>query len=82
LAEQWLGKPLDAEPDLARLVGRYLAAFGPAAPDIREWSRVAGLRAVDRGRRLRAGTVLVDGMVAVLAFAEPDAARRDVRLTT
>jgi hypothetical protein len=47
LAEDWLGKPLDAEPDPARLVRSYLVAFGPASvADIRNWSRLTGLREV------------------------------------
>jgi winged helix DNA-binding protein len=54
LADEWLGTPLDPEPDLAPFVLRYLAAFGPAAPaDVRTWAGVTGLRPVIE--RLRPG---------------------------
>ena len=46
-AEAFLGAPVAAEPDVADMVRRYLAAFGPATvADIRTWSGVTGLRAV------------------------------------
>jgi Winged helix DNA-binding domain len=53
-AECWLGQPVQpveaspAEPDgIARLVTRYLAAFGPAtAKDAQAWSGLTGLKAV------------------------------------
>jgi hypothetical protein len=66
LAEDWLGRPLAAEPATETLVRRYLAAFGPAsAKDIQTWSGLTrlggllpamGLRAV----RDEAGTELYD----------------------
>jgi hypothetical protein len=52
LTEDWLGEPVPDEGDVEALVLRYLTAFGPAAPaDVRNWSRVTGLRAaIDRLR--------------------------------
>jgi Winged helix DNA-binding domain len=47
LADDWLGAPVDPEPDAAPYVLRYLAAFGPASPaDVRTWIGITGLRAV------------------------------------
>lgn len=45
--DDWAGAALDPEPDLERLVLRYLAAFGPATvPDIQAWCGLTRLRAV------------------------------------
>lgn len=47
--EEWLGAPL-AVPDPARMVERYLAAFGPASvADIQKWSGLTRLRQVVDG---------------------------------
>ncbi|GAA5528287.1 winged helix DNA-binding domain-containing protein [Herpetosiphon gulosus] len=46
-AEHWLGRPLASEPDLAQLVRRYLAAFGPASVnDMQAWSGLTRLSSV------------------------------------
>ena len=49
LAETWLGGPIEAPPDPAALVRRYLAAFGPATvADIQSWTGLASLKDVVR----------------------------------
>ena len=57
VAEKWLGKPVPMTQDLAALVKKYLAAFGPATPaDAQAWSGCKGLRAVFEEMRPRLKT--------------------------
>ena len=47
LAETWISRPIDAPPDPAALVRRYLVAFGPATvADIQSWTGLANLKDV------------------------------------
>ncbi|WP_049567803.1 winged helix DNA-binding domain-containing protein [Nonomuraea sp. SBT364] len=79
LAEEWLGRPLDAAPPIERLVTRYLAAFGPASVmDVQTWSGLTRLRPVIEAMGLRAyrdddGRVLYDLPDAPLADADAPA---------
>ncbi|GIG64250.1 winged helix DNA-binding domain-containing protein [Phytomonospora endophytica] len=55
LAEEWLGRPLEAEPSRELLVERYLRAFGPASvKDVQMWSGLTRLKEVVAGMDLRA----------------------------
>ncbi len=46
-SEAWLGRTPSPKPSIAKLVLRYLAAFGPASvADMSNWSRLTGLREV------------------------------------
>ncbi|MBX9245158.1 AlkZ family DNA glycosylase [Actinotalea ferrariae] len=84
-AEAWLGRPM-AQPDVRRLVRRYLAAYGPAGVmDVQAWSgltRLAPLLAEMRGelRVLRGpdGAELFDLPDAVLADEDAPAPVRFV----
>jgi hypothetical protein len=50
--ESWVGHPLDAAPDRAALVLRYLTAFGPASvADVQTWSGLTRLGPVLEGLR-------------------------------
>ncbi|WP_435176236.1 winged helix DNA-binding domain-containing protein [Actinacidiphila sp. bgisy145] len=75
-ADDWLGAPLDADPDPAGLVRRYLAAFGPAdAADMQKWSGRTGLKqlftALDlRTYRTEDGRLLYD--LPDAALTDPD----------
>jgi hypothetical protein len=51
-ADAWLGQPVAGDRDPARLILRYLAAFGPAtATDIATWSGLRGIKATLEGMR-------------------------------
>jgi winged helix DNA-binding protein len=54
LAEAWIGRPMTASPRIETMIGRYLAAFGPASVmDIQTWSGLTRLRGVVDGMRPR-----------------------------
>jgi hypothetical protein len=47
LAEEWIGRPLNARPAAEELILRYLAAFGPATVmDVQTWSGLTRLSEV------------------------------------
>jgi len=80
-AERWLGQPVHpigtspAEPQgLARLVARYLGAFGPATvKDAQAWSGLTGLKAVME--QLRPSLVTFRGELGAELFDLPSAPR-------
>ncbi|MFF5208348.1 winged helix DNA-binding domain-containing protein [Streptosporangium sp. NPDC000396] len=52
LAEEWLGRALEASSHVETMIRRYLAAFGPAGVmDIQAWSGLTRLREVVDGMR-------------------------------
>ncbi len=53
-AETWLRRPLAARPSCARMLQRYLRAFGPATiRDMQAWSGLTGLHDTVEGLRKR-----------------------------
>ncbi|ONI88943.1 hypothetical protein ALI144C_05380 [Actinosynnema sp. ALI-1.44] len=74
--ETWLGSPVDTEPDIERLVLRYLSAFGPASvKDAQVWSGLTRLAEVFD--RLRPKLVTFTDENGRELFDLPDAPRPD-----
>ena len=74
--EAWLGQPVPETTDEARILLRYLAAFGPASvQDLRIWSWRTKLAAIIEP--LRSQLVTFHGPNGVELFDLPDAPRPD-----
>ena len=75
-AEQWLGRPLNLDPDPAPLLLRYLGAFGPAT--VADAQAFTGLtRLAEVFARLRPGLVSLRGENGKELFDLPDSPRPD-----
>lgn len=71
LAESWLDRPL-AEPDIPRLIRRYLAAHGPAtAADIGAWAGLPSPAALLKGMAGELRVYALEGSTALL-YDVPD----------
>ncbi|OAS16538.1 hypothetical protein A8708_19835 [Paenibacillus oryzisoli] len=75
-AERWLSSPLASEPNLERMIHRYLSAFGPASiKDMQAWSGLTRLREVME--KLRPHLICFRDEQGIELFDFPDAPRPD-----